>query len=333
MTIQIGVIGLGIGQVHLRQYHALPNARIVAVADIDARLAEEAAARYGATAYSDGLRLIEEAGLDAVSICTTPRTHCALTEAAAARGLHVFCEKPMAPTLDECQRMIAACDKAGVILAIGFKKRYAPAYAWLKEQEATWGAPRIATVKYQHGPVGKAWFWDAADGGGPLVEAAGHSLDLLRYLCGEVASVYAHTTNFFSQEHSQTVPAEVAAVLRFTSGSVATLTAGCIAEWTDTHNERWALAYDGALAEVEGPLDEPVLLRWQRRGEAQESVRQFLRGEAGGFAGEFSDFLRCIETGEGAPRATGVDGLRALQLSLALKESGRTGQVVAVGSR
>ncbi|MCD6290378.1 MAG: Gfo/Idh/MocA family oxidoreductase [Anaerolineae bacterium] len=329
MTVRVGVIGLGIGQVHLQHYHALPSVRIVAVADVNEALAEATAARYNARPYADGIRMIEEAELDAVSICTPPRTHRTLTEAAAARGLHVLCEKPMAPTLEDGRKMIAACREAGVILAIGFKKRYAPAYEWLKSKEATFGVPLVITVKYQHGPVNKQWFWDEADGGGPLVEAAGHALDLLRYFCGEVSSLYAQTTNFFSTAHSQTVPAEVVAVLRFANGSVAALSAGCVSEWTDNHSERWSLAYDDALAEVEGPLDQPILLRWQLRGDSAEEVHHFLRTEAGGFSGEITDFVRCVEEGK-EPRANGLDGLRALQLSLALKESGRTGKVVEI---
>ena len=68
---------------------------------------------------------------------------------------------------------------------LGFKKRYAPAYRFLKESEAEWGPPRMGLCRYQLGPVPKDWFWDEADGGGPLVENTAHCLDVLRYLFGD----------------------------------------------------------------------------------------------------------------------------------------------------
>ncbi len=195
MAVRIGVIGLGIGRTHLQHFRALDGVEIAAVADVDGELAAQLGARYGAKPYADGVAMMAAERLDAVSVCTPPRSHAPLVVAAARRGLHVLCEKPMAPTLADCDAMIEATQKAGVTLMLGFKKRYAPAYSFLKEREPEWGPPRIALCRYQLGPVAKGWFWDEADGGGPLVENTAHCLDVLRYLFGDARTVYAETSN------------------------------------------------------------------------------------------------------------------------------------------
>ena len=199
MPIRVGVIGLGIGKTHLQHYQGMPDVEIAAVADVDARAAAMLGTQYGATAYTDPSDLLRNEHLDTVSICTPPKYHAPLAIAAAERGIHVLCEKPMAPSIADCDAMIDAAAKAGVLLAIGFKKRYAPAYSYLKEREEEWGQPRIALCRYQLGPVGKAWFWDEADGGGPLIENTAHCLDVLRYLMGDVETVYAETSNLLNR--------------------------------------------------------------------------------------------------------------------------------------
>src|SRR5438105_2780199 len=111
--LRVGIIGLGIGARHASSYALLPNVEIVAMADpAPNRLGttvEEFCAHYGAKGYSDGYEMLEKEQLDAVSICTQPKLHKPFTEAAAAKGLHVLMEKPMAGTNEDCDAIIAAC--------------------------------------------------------------------------------------------------------------------------------------------------------------------------------------------------------------------------------
>ena len=106
--LRIGIIGLGIGRFHASCFSALPGVRIVAIADRGGRRLPgplaEFAAHYGARPYSLGEEMIAEETLDAVSICSPPASHRALVERAAARGMQVLLEKPMAWSLDRLRR-------------------------------------------------------------------------------------------------------------------------------------------------------------------------------------------------------------------------------------
>ena len=323
MAVRVGIIGLGIGLRHLEEYRRLQGAQVGAVADFDLEKARQVAARYGLRAYGDGVAMMDEEKLDAVSICTPPASHRLLTEAAAARGLHVLCEKPMAPTLADCDAMIAACQRAGVTLLLGFKKRSAPPFRFLKEQEKEWGPPLVLDVRYQLGPVLKGWFWDEADGGGPFVENTAHAFDMLRFLCGEPARVYAEGTSFFSPVAG--AASEAACTIRFRNGAIASLAAGMAGIWGYDESERWVVSYGALNAELFGPFDVPRQLRLMRRD--GQTIEERWWAEASGWPEQMAHFLACVR-GQEQPRATGEDGRAALALSLAVKESIRSGKVV-----
>jgi len=325
MAFRVGVIGLGIGEKHVQEYLRLDGIQLAAVADVVEERAQQVARRYGVVGYSDAVRMMEHEALDAVSICTTPRTHHELTLAAAERGLHVLCEKPMAPTTAECDEMIAACRRAGVTLLLGFKKRSSPAFRFVKEREPEWGRPLIAHVRYQLGPVPKAWFWDESDGGGPLIENTAHSFDMLRFLFGDAERVYAEGGSYLATGHEGVSAA--ACTLRFRDGAIASLAAGTGGIWGYDKSERWVLSYEPLNVELEGPFDEPRSLRLMHR-DGQAIEERWWR-DASGWSEQMRHFLDCLR-GEASPRATGEDGKRALQLGLAVKQSVRTGLPVAI---
>jgi predicted dehydrogenase len=106
-------------------YRLNPRCELAAVCDVKEEAARKLASRYGAgRVFTDAEEMLSRGGLDAVSICTPTFTHAELTEAAAARGIHVLCEKPFAASPEEGERMVAACERAGVALHVGFHKRY-----------------------------------------------------------------------------------------------------------------------------------------------------------------------------------------------------------------
>ncbi len=325
MAIRIGVIGLGIGERHLEEYHRQPGVIIAAVADPRIELAERAAHRYEAAAYADGLDLLQRAYLDAVSICTPPASHRALAEAAAARGFHVLLEKPMAPTLADCDAITEACQQAGVALLLGFKKRSSAPFRFLKDRDSEWGTPRVVQVRYQLGPVNKDWFWDEADGGGPLIENTAHVFDMLRFLLGDAERVYAEGGSTLAPGRS--VTAEAVCTIRFRGGTVVSLAAGAGGIWAYDESERWVLNYDDLNVELSGAFDALRSLRLMRRDEATIEERWW--AETSGWTEEISHFLACVR-GEDQPRATGADGRAALELGLAVKESVRTGLPVSL---
>lgn len=119
---------------HLFYYYLHPGAELVAVCDVNEKAAKKMANRYRAPGvYTDFETMLDTVNPDAVSVCTPTFTHPDLVCAAAARGIHVLCEKPMSPSVAEGERMIAACRAAGVVFHVGFHKRCDRGLIRLKE--------------------------------------------------------------------------------------------------------------------------------------------------------------------------------------------------------
>ena len=199
--IRIGIVGCGfIGSIHSFALHRLVGAGLVdaavtSVFDVDPARAARIAEMHGAEAASDLDELL--ARVDAVWICTWTAAHAEAVVAAAGRGLAVFCEKPLAPTLPECERVAAALGQ--VPHQVGLVLRAAPVF---REFAAAIGSGRhgapMATVlrddQYlpNQGMYGSDWRADVARaGGGTLLEHSIHDVDLLRWLLGDPATVTA----------------------------------------------------------------------------------------------------------------------------------------------
>ncbi|MCY4107104.1 MAG: inositol 2-dehydrogenase [Chloroflexi bacterium] len=124
--MKFAVIGAGrIGQLHASHLaQAIRGAELVAVVDVAMPAAEETAARWAAKAYPDLRSVLAQEAIDAVCIASATETHIALIEEAAAAGLHIFCEKPIDHDLARIDRALAAVQQAGVLLQVGFNRRF-----------------------------------------------------------------------------------------------------------------------------------------------------------------------------------------------------------------
>ena len=325
MALRAAVIGLGIGRVHAERLAGMEDVDLTAVADTRADLARQVAEAAGARAYPSGENLLAGEELDFVSICTNPATHLPLARQAAQRGMHVLCEKPMAPSLEDCDGMIAACREAGVKLMVAQKKRFEPIYRLIKQKTGSdFGPVRWATVKYALGRVSKDWFWDEADGGGPIHENAIHMMDMMRFLIGEVDRVYAEGGNFFNPAYPAQIDCAVA-TLRFQCGAVAAIGAGQASEWGFA-TEHVTLSHDNAVVEVDGRFDRPSRLRYVLKDDPQNVVEQAFE-PFDAFEGELAHFAACIRNGT-APAVPGEEGRASVALCMAVKQAARTGDIV-----
>lgn len=128
-TLRIGVAGCGrIAQRrHLPMLRALRGVEIAALADTDTEALHTVAERYGVSRrFRDGPALAEAPGLDAVLVCTPPGEHCATALAALEAGRHLFVESPMALAIEDCDRLVEAAARAGVVATVGMNLRYHP---------------------------------------------------------------------------------------------------------------------------------------------------------------------------------------------------------------
>lgn len=144
--IRIGIIGAGfMGGIHAAVVSSLPDAQVVAVADVDADRAAQLAATCGARSYRDHGEMFAAERLDAALICTPESRHRQAVVDAARAGCHLFVEKPLASTLEDADAMIEACRQAGVLLSVGYILRFEACYAAMQEAIARGQVGRVLT--------------------------------------------------------------------------------------------------------------------------------------------------------------------------------------------
>ena len=223
--VNIGVIGGGrIGRLHAQNLSTrIAGATVVAVADIVPEAAEKLAQelRIGA-AYGDPRAILEDPAVDAVAICSSTDTHAGLIEAAAAAGKHIFCEKPIALDLGAIDRALAAVERAGVKLQVGFNRRFDPSFRRVRDLVATGkvGTPHLLRITSRD-PAPPPLSYVRVSGG-LFLDMMIHDFDTARYLMGaEVEEVYAAASVLVDPAIGQAGDVDTAAVtLRFAGGAL-----------------------------------------------------------------------------------------------------------------
>ena len=192
--LRVGVIGAGIGAIHLGAYAQLPEVEIVALAGLDDDRVRRVAAEYNVPrTYREYEHLLAAPDVDAVSICLPNVLHAPVSVAALQAGKHVLVEKPLARTPDEGRVMMAAAQEHGRILMVSFDKRYRGDVQWIKQYIDSGAVGRIYYAKAhwmrRSGiPRLGSWFVSKEQaGGGPLIDLGVHVLDIAMYLMGEPA--------------------------------------------------------------------------------------------------------------------------------------------------
>ena len=307
------------------------GAEVVAVSSNDAERATAYAAKNAIpAAYASLDGLLADPNVDAVYISSTNQWHHPQTVAAARAGKHVLCEKPMATTLEEARAMIAACESAGVVLAIDHHMRNAPTLRTIKRLLDEGAIGRPLAVRIAHAILLpdflRTWRTSAPDaGGGPILDLTTHDTDNLRFILDdEVEEVVAMTAG--QRFSANGVEDAVMAVLRFRGGVIASThgayTLGGSRTALEVHGT------DGSLIGTEVLRQSPVGDVVLRRGDDVEPVDVGERSDlyAAGIRA-FTDAAR----GHGRPTTTGEDGLRALEVALAVAAAARTGRRVTVG--
>ncbi len=195
--VKVGLVGSQfISGIHFESLSRVAAAEVLAVASpTEQHVREFAEVRGILRHFTDYRQMLEMDELDLVVLGLPNNLHCEATEAAAAAGKHVVVEKPMAPSLAECDRMIAACDAAGVKLMYAEELCFAPKYVRLKQlvDEGALGDVFLVKQSEKHdGPHG-AWFWDVdRSGGGVMLDMGCHGIEFARWMLGKpaVTSVY-----------------------------------------------------------------------------------------------------------------------------------------------
>jgi inositol 2-dehydrogenase len=334
--MRVGVIGLGrMGTFYAEAVAGLGGAtRLAAVVDPDAALGARMQARLGVErAYADVASALESARLDAVIVATSTSAHAEVVMACAAAGKAVFCEKPLALTVDQTRETLAAVHQAGVLLQIGFMRRFDAVHVQAKAaiESGEIGRPlQFKSVGRDPGcpPVG---FADPAHSGGLIVDMGIHEFDLARWLMSsEVEHVSAEGSLLVCEELRRVGDIDNATVnLRFASGALGNVDLSRTAPYGyDIRSE--VLGSEGAVRVGGGSVSEVQVLRPQRARD--DPTPPFVRRFADAYRAQIVDFVECVEY-DRSPRAGGEDALAAIQIAEAATLAARTGQTMEVAIR
>src|SRR5437016_669737 len=189
--LRVGIIGAGyIGGLHALVLARDDRVRIAAVHDAVGERAARLAESTGSEPANTVAELIE--AVDAVFITTPNTKHTAIARAAINAGKHVFCEKPVATSIEEARVVLDASSESKSVFQIGHNRRFAPVYTTLKRMLSESGPPHSAHVKMNRGElINPEWVGDPQVTGGFLYETPIHMFDMMRFLFGEVASLDA----------------------------------------------------------------------------------------------------------------------------------------------
>jgi predicted dehydrogenase len=335
MTLRVAVVGAGfIGADHAAAYAAQPDVELVGIVDPDPARSADLAGRFGATAFTDLDGLLAGARPDAASVCVPTGLHRSVVERLAAAGVHLLLEKPMAPTVADCDAIAAAAEQAGVVLMLGLTHRF---HAELIEAhrliaEGAIGSPMLAQDAFsfgEHGPW-PAWYYDRdLSGGGELMHDGVHLVDRLEWLVGSpIVEVYGRTTTYARSIDG--VEDGGVAVLAFASGAI-----GSVFVNEATH----PLRSDAPSVPMPGRLELEIhgsrgSIRYRTWHElivdiAGEPSRTMPRGDDGEMGREIRAFIDAVASG-GPPPVGAREGRRGIAIVGAIYESERQGRPVLV---
>jgi myo-inositol 2-dehydrogenase/D-chiro-inositol 1-dehydrogenase/scyllo-inositol 2-dehydrogenase (NAD+) len=324
-TVSICLIGAGrAGQVHAKSIlESVKGAELVAVVDSDASTRDTVSERCGARAFSSLEQALESLRFDAVVITTPTFTHESLTSQAVAAGRHVFCEKPMALDLGACDRMIEAAGRAGVLLQLGFMRRFDPEFtaAAARIEAGEIGRPMILK-SLTHGPgLPPAWARDLNS----------HDWDTMRWLAhSDYQRIYAEVSNFKGEERGVTTDDFydycALAQIRFESGALGVISGVCPCEYG--YDARVEIVGERGILQIGEMRGQAVVICTNRdQGLITPVYRTWPERFADAYVLEMRHFVECIRT-HATPRVGGEDGKWAVAGVLAATQSFRENRPV-----
>lgn len=334
--LRIGIVGLGrLGKRHAENLaRRVDRADLVAACSVVPAELEWARSALGlASVYDDYEKMLASANLDAVFIASSSSVHAVQIVQGLDRGLHVFCEKPMGVSIEEClsiEKAVAAHpDKT---FMVGFVRRFDPSYRYAKRliDEGAIGKPflvRSQTVDLDEYAPFQVKFVPTS--GGIFLDMNVHDIDLARwYLGDEVKSVYAIGGSYVHPEFADAHDADnTCALLKFRTGRMAVISVSRTAfHGHDTHTE--ITGSEGIIKIGMTPAKNRVEL-FDREGARVECVKDFYERFAEGFLAEAGYFVESALEGKD-PGMVAHDGTAATEVGFALTRSFKDGTIVTL---
>lgn len=325
--MRIAVIGCGgAGSQHIRTYKGIEGVELVGVCDTDTARAHKQAEATGARPYRRVDEMLTTERPDLVSVCTNEYFHVEPAIQGLQAGANVFCEKPMAHTVDEGRRMVATARTAGRVLGVDYNYRHIPAFRTLREEidRGTFGEVLVLDISAH------AFCYH-------------HSIDLIRFLLGDVAEVCASLNDiqdrrnfpWHTPEEFLYVPSlAAAATLRMRSGATVVLTASRLRDLGDTLLNIEVVGSKGRCALRSLPVNDVrprYVDAWPRneglaaRFAAAPDGPTFGLNDA--FQASITAFVHALESGQPVP-TDGAAGVAVLEIEQAIVQAHRFGNTV-----
>lgn len=320
--LKVGIIGAGrIGQVHAKSitYH-IPQAEIVAISDIFVDGAKKVAEELGIpNYYEDYHEILNNPEIDAVLICSSTDTHADIACEAAEAGKHIFCEKPVDLTVAKIKKVIAAVEKAGVKLQIGFNRRYDHNFAYIKQLANEGKLGNLQTIKITSRDPEAPPVNYVKVSGGIFLDMTVHDFDMARFIGGEVDEVYANATVMVDPAIGECGDVDTALVaLKFKSGAIGVID-NCRRACYGYDQRLEVFGSDGqATANNDTPTN--VSLMNESGNVSDKPLYFFLERYMQSFIDEMTEFIDAV-VNDKETKTTVNDGLEALRLGLAAKLS------------
>ena len=312
-TVNVGVIGVGaMGENHVRVYHKMEEANLIAVSDVSERALKKIEKKYGAKGYTEYVDLLQNPDIEVVSICVPTTFHHAVVMEAIKHKKHILVEKPIAFTLNEAEEMISAAKEAGVILSTGHVERFNPAVQKAKEliDDGVIGdivsafAKRVGPLPPRIKDVGVS------------IDLAIHDLDIMNYLFEEnVTQVYGTMNSSFDDSEFED-HAEI--MVSFENESTGIIEVNWLTPYKRRELELTGTAgiisvdYIKQSIEVYGKFAQDIQIKHE------EPLKC-----------ELKSFLNTVVE-EKEPIITGEDGLKALKMVIAANKSSKAHRPISL---
>ncbi len=326
--VRWGILGAS-GVAHRRMMPAINMAqdnelRALMVRDIER--ARKLAQEHNARAYYDSVDdLISDPEVDAVHVATPVYLHCEHVIKSAVHGKHVLCEKPMAMNVDECRRMIEACEQNKVLLEVAFTLRFHPCFHKIRNIVNDGKLGKIvqarASLLKSYDIAEGLWRRNPSmSGGGVLMDMGVHAVDLLSFIFGDVSKVA-----MFANSNTKNWEVEETATLLLQMQNGANAVA----------DVSFVVPYSDITLEIYGT--EGTLLLYNGQGYQEYNLKLFVNNEVKEefiptqnlYKNLIEHFNRCLK-GEEPPISPGIAGLKNIQIITSAYDSSSTGEIITI---
>jgi myo-inositol 2-dehydrogenase/D-chiro-inositol 1-dehydrogenase len=320
--VVLGLIGAGrIGRLHAENLtRHVPGARLKGVSDLVGEAATRCARDFGIPkVYETPEALLSDPEIEAVLICTSTHTHAQLVCQAAAAGKHIFCEKPLALDLAHIGEALAAVEEAGVLLQVGFHRRFDPNFRRLKEllDKGEIGTPWLLKItSYDPEPPPPAY---VRVSGGIFLDMTIHDFDMARFLLGEVDEVLAVGAVLVDPEIGAAGDVDTAVVtLKFATGALGVITNSRRAVYG--HDQRIEVLGERGGLWAENPLPDTATVADKQGYRTSPLHHFFVERYREAYIAELRAFVDAVRQGTGSP-VSGLDGKIPVVMGYAAKRS------------